>query len=52
MWQDAMNVHQLMAEVQAMIEKHLDQQKIFEQMVIANGVLESTQVNLSEHHSD
>lgn len=52
MRQDGVNVHRLMAEVQAMIEQHFDQQKIFEKMVIANGVLESTQVNLSEHHSD
>jgi hypothetical protein len=52
MGQDGMNVHQLMAEVQAMIEQHLDQQKKFEKMMIANGVLESTQVNLSEHRSD
>jgi hypothetical protein len=41
-----------MAEIQAMIEQHLDPQFFFEKMVIANGVLESTQVNLSEHHSD
>lgn len=47
MRQDGMNVHRLVAEVQAMIEQHLDQQKIFEKMVIANGVLESTQISMA-----
>ncbi|CAM6013500.1 unnamed protein product [Sphagnum balticum] len=47
MRQDGMNVHRLMAEVQAMIEQHLDQQKKFEKMMIANGVLESTQISMA-----
>jgi hypothetical protein len=45
--QDGMDLHRLMAEVRAIIEKQVEQQKTFEKMVIANGILESTQINMA-----
>jgi hypothetical protein len=48
-WQDGMDLHRLMAQVQAIIEKQVEQQKTFEKMVIANGILESTQVSEQQH---
>jgi hypothetical protein len=47
--QDGMDLHRLMAEVRAIIEKQVEQQKTFEKMVIANGILESTQVSKQQH---